>query len=521
MHIILAFFIALYPHLKIEAYTDSTGPYFVVHAPHISTDFTLYVTDLSYSKDSVLNVSYPDFDLWDRKKTEDSVFVFRPTKRRTFRKNTLYAIRPSAFDLKDKNTLLGTYYFFRLNKKGKIGIAPYIFPVMQLLSKDTLGIFFEGNKKSYASITLFYKKESPKTITHNKKSKRHEFKIPYQKDLLYYRFSLYTKYDTFTSHLVPIKYRGKIETFAIFGDTRANWAMPSERGRTDGVNEEVINNILRAIYKDEPDFVEINGDLISGYTNSKEDALMQYYAFLKSLYPYASSIPFLFTPGNHDMTAPMDGDRRSHKDPTPPQSAEDLWKNLFMQPENGPIEQKGMPPYKENVYFLDAGNWGIFFLNSDYNYAKENRKRISGNITNKEMTWFLQKSRYFKHSIVIFHEPLYSNTPIKGHALDYDIVKRDSLLNAFLRSGASLILTSHEHLYARRKIADGKAHKWIYQVTLGTGGAPIYNVPKEKRTGIDAFSKETTYGLIHLKKNKVIGLVKNINGFVVDSFKIN
>ncbi|GEM_PF-1212515 len=520
MNLLAALLIFVYPHLKIEAFTDSAGPYIVVHAPHVSTDFTLYVSDLSYEKDSILNYSYPDFDLWDRNKTENSVFIFRPTRRRKFERGKLYAIRASVFDLEDKNMISSTYYFFRLNNRGKIGLAPFIYPVMQLLSEDTIGIFFESNKPCFASITLLFKNRNPKTILHNKKIKRHEFKIPYENGLEYYRFTLFTKYDTFVSRTIPVKYRGEIERFAIFGDTRANWAMPSPIGRADGVNEEVINDILRAIYKENPDFIEINGDLITGYTADREDALMQYQAFLKSLYPYASSIPFLFTAGNHDMTAPMEGDRKNHNDPAPPESAEDLWASLFMQPENGPVARKGMPPYRENVYFIGTDNWGIFFLNSDYNYAKKNRKRISGNITFEETDWFLKESRRFRNTIVIFHEPLYSNTGMPGHALDYDIKLRDSVANVFFNSNAKLILTSHEHLYARRKIPLKDSGKWLYQVTIGAGGAPIYNVPEDKRKGLDAFSRETVFGLITLKGHRIKGLIKNINGFTVDYFEV-
>ncbi len=520
MNLLVAILIIAYPHLKIEALTDSMGPYIVVHAPHVSTDFTLFVSDLSYEKDSILNFSYPDFDLWDTDKTEDSIFIFRPMRRRRFKKNTLYAIRATVFDLKRKNTLASTYYFLRLNRRGKIGISPSIYPVMQLLSKDTLGIFFETNRPCLASITLFYHKKNPKTIIHNKKVTRHEFKIPYEKGLKYYRFTLNTKYDTFISHIIPIRYSGKIEKFAIFGDTRANWAMPSPLGRTDGVNEEVINDMLRAIYKDRPDFVEINGDLITGYTSDKEDALLQYQAFLKALYPYASSIPFLFTAGNHDMTAPFEGDRKNHKDPVSPNSAEDLWKSLFMQPENGPVAKKGNPPYKESVYYLGAGDWGIFFLNSDYNYARKNRKRLSGNITFEETEWFIKKSQQFKHTIVIFHEPLYSNTGMPGHSLDYNTSLRDSVTRVFLNSNAKLILTSHEHLYARRKIPSPTSFRWIYQITLGAGGAPLYNIPEKMRKGLDAYSRETVYGLVKIDGNKITGLVKNINGFIVDRFEV-
>ncbi len=516
MFLVIFLFFA-YPHIKSEVKTDSQGIYFVIHSPHISTDFTLYIKKLSYGKDSILHFSYPDFDLWDRDKKEDSVFIFRPTKRRKIEKGVLYTYRVSLFDLEEKNTLASTYYFFRLNKRGKLGIYPVIYPVMQLLAEDTIAIFFETNKPAFARIRLKLKGKPDEIISHNVKETRHEFKIPYQKGLTYYRFCIYTKWDTFCSPYIPVKYKGKIKSFAIFGDTRANWAIPSPKGRADGVNEVIIQDILRAIYKEPVDFVEINGDLITGYTSSKEDAQKQYEAFLKSLYPYAASLPFLFTPGNHDMTAPFDGTRKNHKDPLPPNSAENLWESVFMQPENGPVAEKGMPPYKENVYYLKAGKYGIFFLNSDYNYAKKGRKRLSGNITHEEINWFLKQSKKFKKTVVIFHEPLYSNTPMPGHSLDYNIPLRDSIVQALLNSNAQILLTSHEHLYARRIIPKKDAAKTLNQITIGAGGAPLYDIPPEKREGLECFSKETVYGIIKLKKNKIEFQIKNLNGFVIDS----
>lgn len=520
MNFLIALFISIYPHINIEASVDSLGLYFAVHTPHISTDFNLFVSELSFTKDSVLNYSYPDFNLWDRNKREDSIFIFRPTKRRKFKLNTLYAIRATVFDLKKKNTIASPYFLIRLNKEGKIGISPSLYPIMQLISKDTLGIFFESNKPSYATITLLFHKKDSKTIIHSSKTKRHEFKIPFEKGLKYYKFTLYTEDDTFVSRTIPIKYRGKIETFAAFGDTRANWAIPSPLGRTSGINEEVINDILREIYKENPDLIVINGDLISGYTNSREDAILQYYSFLKSLYPYASSIPFLFTAGNHDMTAPYEGERKNFKDPKPPHSAEDLWAKIFMQPENGPPSQKDNPPYIENVYYISSGDWGIFFLNSDYNYAKENGKRVSGNITLDQMRWYMEVSKRFKNSILIFHEPLYSNTGKPGHSLDYDIPLRDSIVRFIFKSNPRIIITSHEHLYARRKIQDPyNPQHWIYQVTIGAGGAPLYNIPKKLRKNLNSYSKETTYLLIRLEGNRLIARVKNLNGFIIDSFK--
>lgn len=502
---------------------DTQGLYIQFKTKNPSTDANAYIKIIDTSDTPILHESYFFSNLWDRKKITDTLHRLYFSDRMVH--PGFFEYQVSYFDTVRKMERASAYYFFRLvNKNGALGqgIYPRIGPFLSLKSHDTLSVSVYGSKSCFAVLKINYRNRKKVEIDHNKLSKRHEF-ILYAKDVTSYRLLLIDGSDTFVSQVFPVRYSMKYPLVGVFGDTRANWASPDPSQRANGVNATVLHNILKAMYADSVNLIVVNGDLISGYTSSISRAELEYDTWMKATFPYSASVPILPVPGNHDMTAPFMGTRKSHRDGYGKKSAEYLWKKVFSLPDNGPsVVIDTMPPYKRTVYYLGFNNWGMFFLNSDYNYSKLKYKRMSGNIDNIQLSFLKNKARDFKHIIVFFHEPCFPVAE-KGHALDYAKPHRDSIWACLTALPVKLVVNSHEHIYARRVIALDTSRGFnrpLSEVIVGTGGAPIYTVPDSLIKKTIKFSNETVYILLKIKGSHVFGITKNTAGCGIDKFKL-
>ena len=137
-----------------------------------------------------------------------------------------------------------------------------------------------------------------------------------------------------------------------------------------------------------------------------------------------SMIPVIATPGNHEYLYPGDRTRRE---------LNRYWIPQFTFPENGP---KGL---EETVYYIDYQNLRVISLNTSALGRSEEAAAI-------QTSWLenLLKNNPCQWTIITFHHPLYSTSKTRDNKR-----VRDNLLPLFQKYHVDLVLTGHDHTYAR------------------------------------------------------------------------
>ena len=187
-----------------------------------------------------------------------------------------------------------------------------------------------------------------------------------------------------------------------------------------------VSRLFREAFKKAPDasFWLFAGDL----TVDPDDDL------LEELYYAAGFIfrmtPIVLAPGNHDLKFKVDngkyvlnkkGWREKTKEVSP------FWRTQFTLPENG------IAGMEESSYYLDYQGVRIIVLNSN-DKLKEQAQWMETILAGNPNTW----------TIVSFHHPLYS---IGGKRDEQET--RNAFLPLFDKYKVDLVLTGHDHTYAR------------------------------------------------------------------------
>jgi 3',5'-cyclic AMP phosphodiesterase CpdA len=140
-------------------------------------------------------------------------------------------------------------------------------------------------------------------------------------------------------------------------------------------------------------------------------------------------------------------------------------KRLFLAPGNHDI--RGPKSLEVYLRFFGApyfsasdGDTLLLFLNTELPVEES---RIAG----EQLAWLRSETaRPFRYKFVFLHEPLFPVIPL--HGLDRHEQERDSLHLLFVRSGVSLVVAGHDHVYDRR-LKDGI----VYVIAGRTGGQAI------------------------------------------------
>ncbi|MDI6850600.1 MAG: metallophosphoesterase [bacterium] len=457
-----------------------------------------------------------DFEGYKLSRSVDTLHLFKISG---IDENFQYAFKVAFFDTLNKiYYATQTYYLKPKRKENGLteGLTFDIWPYLSMVDSNSIGISFYTNKPSKAEVYIDGKIRTIDTIM----AIKHEFVVKNLKSGKHeYCVKIFDEFDTTKSLIFNFYIPEKNWKIGIFGDTRGNPASINPLFFVDGVNEQVTKEILRLLYEDNVNIVFILGDLITGRMKSLEYAEEEYKSFLKSCWPYSSFIPIMPVPGNHDMIAPVMEDEEKRYNPPPPYSAENLWAKIFVLPENGPVENSGMPPYKENVYFITLGDIAVYVLNSDYNYILYKNKpnpsvRLPDENQRKWLKNVKETNKDKKHHILLFHEPLFSLSEYKRGSKSLDA---DSFANFVKCLGFKIYITGHDHLYARSTIFNG-----LIQIISAGGGAPLYNLSKEllKKPGLEIHNWQKTFHYLILERGKgdhLILTVKNLKKKIIDS----
>jgi hypothetical protein len=457
-----------------------------------------------------------NFENYRTSRSTDTIHTFKITG---LKENSQYAFKIAFFDTVNKIFYATQTYYLKPKRQGEEftdGLTFDVWPYLSIVDSNSIGISFYTNRPCKAKLYV----KGKETILDTLKILKHEFIIKNLKPQKYeYYLEIFDEYDTTASFVFNFYIPHKNWKIGIFGDTRGNPNNINPVFFVDGVNEEITRQIMHHLYEEHANIVFVLGDLITGRMKSFEYAEEEYKSFLKSCWPYSSYIPIMPIPGNHDMIAPVMEDDEKRYNPPPPYSAENLWANVFVLPENGPQEDSGMPPYRENVYFISLGDIVIYALNSDYNYVLyKNKPNPSVRLPDQNQKKWLTKVRKLnsskKYHVLMFHEPLVGLSPYERGIKSTDV---DSFASFLKSLNFNFYIAGHDHLYARCSIYNG-----LTQIVTAGGGAPLYDLNEKllKDSSLKIHSWKKTFNYLILEKDKRGNLkltAKNLNKEIIDT----
>ncbi|WP_281560252.1 metallophosphoesterase [Thalassomonas sp. RHCl1] len=305
----------------------------------------------------------------------------------------------------------------------------------------------------------------------------------------------------------PLAGSRKSFTFAYASDSRRGQG----GGERDffGVNAYMLKKLAALALSQDAAFLQFSGDLIDGRSNSIGEQKLQYRNWQQAIAPFAAELPVYATMGNHEglFYTFEDGSATGiniDRFPFSTVSAEAVFADTFVLPENGPLTEDGadydpdvstfgdFPPYKETVYSFRYDNVAMVVLNSNYLFsrsfkywfAKQGKSGsllggggLHGYIMDQQMAWLEQTLQAYQRDdtidfiFVTQHTPVFpngghksdgmwyygSNTPrphLGGVGVSRGIIEqRNKLLGLMDRHPKVFaLLTGDEHNYARTLI---------------------------------------------------------------------
>lgn len=412
-------------------------------------------------------------------------------------------------------------------------------PFVNKVSYDHVTISFETLKKSRGSVTV----DGLGTFRSSTHTTHHEIELTgLSPDHLYdYTVDgggLHKEHYTFKT--APTPGSRDTFTFAFTSDSR-NGIASGERDIA-GVNAYMMRRISALTASKGAVFMQFTGDMIDGYNNIPRLQELEYVNWKRSILPFASHLPFLTSMGNHEaLLYSFDtGERRGlniDRFPYATESAEALFAQAFVNPENGPVSEDGafydpdtestdFPSYKESVYYYVYDNIAMVSLNSNYWYSptiQRGQDVIGGNphgyLMDNQLLWLrqslekLQADEKIDHIFITQHTPVFPNgghvhddmfydgdNTIRPYIADADgrlkahpkgiIERRDEYWKILMEHDKVFaVLTGDEHNYARLEVSPGmplynadQYHpkkkltitRTIWQIHNGAAGAPYY-----------------------------------------------
>ncbi len=433
-------------------------------------------------------------------------------------------------------------------------------PFVNLLKADGATISLETNVPTTATVTVDGKEHTSETGTH------HELQITGLEADKEYSYSVTVgnqiqNYSFRTAHKSGIR---KPFLFAYASDSR-NGKGGGERN-IHGANAYIMKKIMALAKHEEVRFMQFSGDLINGYLSNVGEMNLQYANWKRAIEPFAHYFPVYVSMGNHEALTRVFKEEKDRygisvdRFPFETESAEAIFANNFVNPNNGPVSEDGasydpnhkkmdFPPYKENVFYYTYDNVAVLVMNSNYFYAPSARQipitsgGLHAYIMDQQFAWVektinkLESDNNINQIFITEHTPFFPNgghvgddmwyngsneprTWVNGKPLEKGIIeRRDQMLDLFVNKSKKVIaiLTGDEHNYARTEIGPEtniypenysppkiKLTRTIYQINNGAAGAPYYAQQQtpwsNKATG---FTTQNALVLFHVNGDSI------------------
>lgn len=354
-------------------------------------------------------------------------------------------------------------------------------PFVDLITDRSATISLEADSSCFARVRVADRWIfSQDAQGHPLKARHHEIEIPRLSPSTRYIYTVEISSDLdFGKHTLawpqrtfqtaPVLGSREPFAFAYMSDSRQNPG-GGEYG-FGGCNYRIAQQFMVDLYRRGADLVLFGGDLVNGYTSSKESFLRQLQTWKKAVEPVGSYLPIYETVGNHEQIGNYIrvnfADRESmvlFADRAGEESAEALFASQFVNPlgsiykfgppdpedqwpgvggdltdalrELGLPHRKG-PPYEETVYSFNFDNVHFVAFNTNYWYtgvyygSRENVNlalQIAGGnregyVMEKQLAWLkgdldaAQNDEYIDWIVLFAHEPAFPNGGHLGDAM--------------------------------------------------------------------------------------------------------
>ena len=274
-------------------------------------------------------------------------------------------------------------------------------------------------------------------------------------------------------------------TFLYFGDSQGSNSLYSR----------VIRQAYRSV--SEARLMVFSGDLVDGGTGSvlQDNEWGEWHEAGGFIH---AEVPIVPTPGNHEYYNP--GDRTNRE-------LNRYWRPGFTLPENGP---SGL---EETAYSIDYQGVRFIVVDSDKMMRDEE-------IAVRQVQWVeeLLKDNPCKWTVMTFHHPIFSTSAARDNQ-----AVRGPLKPIIDKYGVDLVLTGHDHTYARGNVLpEGEIKKG-----RGAGTVYVVSVSGSKQYQQDAvqwwdlgLTYTQTWQAITVDGNQLDYRAYDASGALVDQFTL-
>ena len=423
---------------------------------------------------------------------------------------------------------------FKYSKETGFSIANTIIegPFINILQPNEVTISFHTNTPILAKI-----KVANRQFTSLKPSTNHEIKIDgLQPNTAYkYQIDFIDGVQEYSFKTAPKSGSRKPFVFAYASDSRAGQG----GGERDmyGANFYIMRKISALAKFKDVSFMQFTGDVVNGYSVSKEDINLQYANWKRAVQPFGHYFPIVVGMGNHESVGHAFKNDKGRwlafiqGFPFETESSSAVFAANFVNPiaadlksEDGAIydpnkDKIDFPPYDETVFYYTYDNVAMIVLNSNYFYVPtiQNNPSTGGNLhgylMDNQIKWLektletLENDTNIDHIFITHHTPIFPNgghvkddmwysgdnsvrPTIAGKPVAKGILeRRDEYLDLIINKSSKVIgtMTGDEHNYNKVEITPEvniypenydlpklKRNRTLWQINNGSAGAPYY-----------------------------------------------
>ena len=263
--------------------------------------------------------------------------------------------------------------------------------------------------------------------------------------------------------------------FLVYGDSRA--------ASGSGINTQILGELATQTLAENPVFVLFPGDLVGtgGQT--------VYNTWKSTMQPlYDAGIGVCPVAGNHEASGG--------------QSALNAFKSTFITPYTT-TPFAGMTNLIVDSTTADGRSYAFNFNNALFlcmdNYSNASTSAHMVNQTFLDAQLAARNPTTTPLVFAMWHEPAFKAGQDTG--LEAKPTQRNVAWTSLQNAGCRQVFNGHDHSYAAARLDDGNPNDDIYQVVVGTAGAPLYSVAYSGDTGswtVVPISSESSYGYVRV-----------------------
>jgi hypothetical protein len=262
--------------------------------------------------------------------------------------------------------------------------------------------------------------------------------------------------------------------FLVYGDSRSN-------NTSNPINVPILTELVNQTLAENPDFVLFPGDLVYSGTQTSLDT---WKSIMQPV--YNAGIGVCPVAGNHESPA-FDAFKTNF---IIPYATAPFAGMTNMVVDNSSFDGRSYSFQFNNAMFLCMDNYSNSSTSAhNVNQAFLDSRLAARNPTNTPLLF------------AMWHEPAFKCGQDTG--LENKPALRNAAWTSLQNAGCREVFNGHDHSYAMARLDDGDSNPTddVFQVVVGTGGAPLYSVAYSGDTGswsVVPISSESQFGYVRV-----------------------